>query len=111
MENILSLVTINNYDTNIMPSLNLTNFPFRVCDVSLPRNNAGYVCIFISIRTKDYTYVGEYNNIISRLNQHNSGYGSNSTTLRHRRLFAIMGFICGFNGNKSMIQMIEKLWK
>ena len=52
MENILSLVAINDYDTNIMPSL--TNFSFRVCDVSLPQDNTGYVCFLISIRTKDY---------------------------------------------------------
>ena len=105
MENILSLVTINNYDTNIMPSL--TNFSFRVCDVSLPQDNTGYVCFHISIRTNDYIYIGECNNIISRINQHKSGYGSNSTTPYHRHLFAIMSFICGFNGNKSMRQMIK----
>ena len=34
MENILNLVTINDYNRNIIPSMNLGNFPFRVCDIS-----------------------------------------------------------------------------
>ena len=67
-----------------MSSLNLTNFfPFRVFDTSLPQNRQDYI------------------DIISRLNQHNSGYRSSSTTPFHRRPYAIMGFICGVNGNKN----------
>ena len=90
-----------------MPLLILTNFPSRVCDVSLPQDNIGYEYFLISIRTKDYIYIGECSNVISRLNQHNSRYGSNSTTPCYRRQFAIMGFICGFNGNKCMRRIIE----
>ena len=111
MENILSLVTINDYNINETSSLNLTNFPYRVCDTSLPQDSSGYVYFLISIRTQDYIYIGECNNIISRLNQHNSGHGSSSTTPFHRRPYAIMGFIYGFNGNKNLRRFIEKLWK
>ena len=77
-----------------MSSLNLTNFfPFRVFDTSLPQNRQDYI------------------DIISRLNQHNSGYRSSSTTPFHRRPYAIMCFICCFNGNKNLPRFIEKLWK
>ena len=30
----------------------------------------------------------------------------------HRRHFAILGYICGFNGgNRSLYKMIERIWK
>ena len=91
-----------------MPSLNLPNFPFRVCDTSLPQDSTGYVYFLILIRSRDYTYIGECNNLFSRLNQHNSGHRATSTTPYHRRPFAIMGFMCGFNGNKNLRRYIEK---
>ena len=65
MENILSLVTINDYNINEILSLNLTNFPFRVCNTSLPQDSSGYVYFLISTQTQDYIYIGECNNIIS----------------------------------------------
>ena len=41
-------------------------------------------------------FIGECNNIVSRFNQHNSGYDSKSTMSSHRRPYAVMVYIYGF---------------
>ena len=60
MENILSLLTVNDYNINKISSLNLTNFS------SLPQDTPEYVYMLISLQTQDY--INECNTIISRLN-------------------------------------------
>ena len=91
--------------------MNRTNFPIHVCNILLPQDSSGYDNFFISIRTSDYVYIGERNNIISKLNQQNSGYGSTSTKPSYRRPFAAIGYCLGFSENKPLRQSIEKLWK
>ena len=46
----------------------------------------------------DYTYIGECKCIVTRIYHHNSGHGSTSTILANRPPFAIMEYICGFDG-------------
>ena len=112
MENILELITVNNDNPRRVPILTQKSFPFRICDISLPKCKTGFVYFLISVKARDYTYIGECNCIISRLYNHNSGHGSSSTTPSHRRPFAILGYICGFDGgNKSLRRLIEKNWK
>ena len=113
MENILSLVTMNEIHENRVASLNLSTFPFRICDVTLPHDNSGFVYFLISLRTLDFTYIGETKSIVTRLNQHNSGHGSASTAPANKRPYAVMGYICGFDGNqsKNLRRYIEKSWK
>ena len=113
MENILGLVTLNEINENRVASLTLSSFPFRICDVSLPHDNSGYVYFLISLKTLHYTYIGETKSIVTRLNQHNSGYGSKSTAPANKRPYAVMGYICGFDGNqnKHLRRHIEKAWK
>ena len=49
---------------------------------------------------------------MNRLRNHNSGNGSASTTPSHRRPYAILGYIAGFNGcDKSFRRLIERNWK
>ena len=79
MEEIISIIAINlptNYDSNTKEStrskiITQSTFPFRVCDVSLPQCNTGYVYMLISIKDLTFTYieiinifVQEYSNII-----------------------------------------------
>ena len=95
-----------------VPSLNQNSFPFRICDISLPQCKTGFVYFLISVRTRDYTYIGECKCIVSKLYQHNSGYGLISTTPVHHRPFAIMGYICGFNGENENLRIeIKRLWE
>ena len=113
MENILGLVTLNEINENRVASLTLSSFPYRICDISLPHDNSGYVYFLISLKTLHYTYIGETKSIVTRLNQHNSGYGSKSTAPANKRPYAVMGYICGFDGNqnKHLRRHIEKAWK
>ena len=111
MENILSLITIDDNERN-MPTLNHESYPFRICDIPLPRCKTGFVYFLLSVRTQDYTYIGECKCIITRSNQHNSGHGSKSTTPSNRRPYAVLGYICGFNGaKKALRRQLEKQWK
>jgi hypothetical protein len=85
MDNVLNLVAINdgNDTNNIIPTdrhMNQTFFPFRICDVSLPQCNTGFVYFLISIQRQNFTYIGDTSNCIrTRLNQHNRDHGSLST--------------------------------
>ena len=120
MENILDLVTLklpwdeSSQDDRARPirSLRTTSYPFRICDIPLPQCKSGFVYFLISVRTRNFTYIGECRCIVSRLAKHNKGYGSSSTTPLHRRPYAIFGYIAGFNNAEKRIRRhIEQKWK
>ena len=89
-----------------------TTFPYRICDVSLPQCNSGYVYMLLSTRQKNYTYIGTTNCIRSRLQQHNSGNGAVATAPAYLRPFALLAYICGFGGERRDLRyFIESKWK
>ena len=115
MESILNLVTLkipSEEETNnvmIPPLLTTEAFPYRICDIALPQCKSGFVYFLISVRTRNFTYIGECKCIITRLRNHNSGYGSASTAPANKRPYAIFGYIAGFNNsNKSFRRFIER---
>jgi hypothetical protein len=58
------------------------------------------------------TYIGECKCIVTRLYHHNIGHGSTLTIPANRHTFAIMGYICGFDGqNKPLQRQLERQWK
>ena len=114
-ENILNLIKVDSdiaiYQTRV-PALNLDSFTFHICDISLPQCKTGFVNFLIANRTMDYTYIGECKFIQTRLHHYNSGHGSTLTIPANKRPFAIMGYICGFDGkNKALRQQLEKQCK
>ena len=119
MEDVLKLITLHpenvsdNDENEIVASnsMNHQSYPFRICDVPLPQCNTGFVYMLLSIKRQTYTYIGETVCIRQRLKQHNSGYGSTSTTPSYLRPFAVLAFICGFNGNKTLRRVVEQKWK
>ena len=118
MESILDLVTIeassNGENQNSIRQISLTteSYPFRICDIPLPRCKSGFVYFLISVRTCSFTYIGECKCIVNRLANHNSGHGSSSTIPSHQRPYAILGYIGGFNGtDKTFRRFIERRWK
>ena len=102
MENILDLITIGEEEqsltTRVLPHINQDSFRYPICDMSLPHCKTGFVYFLLSIRTRDYTYIGECNCIVDRLYEHNSGRGFKSTAPTNRRPYAVMGSIYGFDG-------------
>ena len=116
IEKMLELVTINrsNSDVNTRGEgvMNQNQFPFRICDITLPQCRTGFVYFMASIKQPSFTYIGTTVCLRERLLQHNSGYGSSSTTPEYLRPYAMMGYICGFDGrNVELRYHIERQWK
>ena len=63
------------------------------------------------MKHQDYTYIGECACLRTRIQQHNSGIGSVSTAPVHKRPFAILSFVCGFDGEKQLRMHVENQWK
>ena len=72
IEEVLSLVTINNSETfqqleRRNSSMNQNAFPFQICDITLPVVSSGYVYMLISLRHPNYSYIGTTACICSRI--------------------------------------------
>ena len=81
IEHVLSIVTIN--DNSNAPAnfhtMNQNDYPFCICDISLPNPQSGFIYFLISVRDKSFTYIGSTICLLERLPQHNSGYGAFKT--------------------------------
>ena len=112
MEQVLDLITMNSEsETHRSPTINQAAFPFRICDIALPQCRTGYVYMLMSIKQQKYTYIGQTICIRTRIQQHNSGYGSTSTQPSYLRPFAILAYICGFGGRRTLREHVEYQWK
>lgn len=117
VETILRKLTVNadqtEDDTDSSSAIDYpTIFPYRTCDIPLPRDNSGFVYLLISIRDFDRTYVGETTNIVRRLQNHNSGYGARGTTDPIYRPYFVAGYICGLGDfTKKERQALERRWQ
>ena len=112
MDRVLSLVSING-DTNDQNRsiFDYDTYPFRIADIPLPDCNTGFVYMLMSLKENTFIYVGESQCLKIRLGHHNSGNGSTLTTPLHLRPYAIIAFICGFDGNKILRRQIERQWQ
>ena len=109
MENILDLILVNR-STNQRQTILLNqsaSFLFKICNMSLPNCQSDFVYILISCNDPGLNYIGASKCIKNRLNQHNPGFGSTSTSPLHLRMFALLAYICGLNGNKHLRFCIE----
>ena len=112
MESVLNIISINNDPGQREKFIfHSSTYPYRIRDMPLPDCNTGFVYMLVSCKDATYTYIGETKNIRRRLQQHNSGYGSQSTCPSHLRPFAVFALICGFDGNKQLQTYVERLWK
>lgn len=113
MEKVLDIVTINSdaRDEGENFFIHTRTYPYRICDIPLPDCNTGYVYMLVSCKEQNFSYIGETISICRRLQQHNSGYGSSSTSPPYLRPFAVFALICGFDGNKSLRRYVESAWK
>lgn len=115
IERVLDLVTVNQDENQVHqtePSIIMNSFPFRICDIALPQCRTGFVYFLISLKNRQYTYIGHCQCLRERLPQHNSGYGSESTAPEHLRPYGIMAYICGFEDGKKELRLhLERSWK
>jgi hypothetical protein len=66
------------------------SFPFRICLVSLPQCNTGFLKVLLSILAQNFTHIGESKYIKTNLNQHNRGQGSLTITVAGLLPFVVM---------------------
>jgi predicted GIY-YIG superfamily endonuclease len=117
MENILRVVTTNfdeeQHHQQVVSRATMTqaSFPFRMNDIFLPNDCSGYVYMLISLRSNDFCYIGKTKDLHQRMRSHQSGHGSLSSQPEHLRPYAYFAYICGFNGNETMIYYVENQWK
>ena len=67
--------------------------------------------MFVSTRDLSFSYIGQTNSIITRLNQHNSGHGSSTTCPLSLRPFALFAYVCGFDNDTRLQLHFEDMWK
>ena len=112
MEMVLNLVTINGTSENNQVIFNQErSFPFRICDISLPQCNTGFVYFLISLRDPTFSYIGMTDSITRRIKEHNSGTGAIETAEPRLRPFAVFAYICGFEKQKNLMRQVESEWK
>ena len=115
IEKVLRLVTINNSEPVIhhqRNDINQNSFPFRICDVTLPVVNSGYVYMLVSLRHPNYSYIGTTSCIRTCIQMHNSGNGARATAPAYLRPFALFAYICGFTNTRTDLRYyVENQWK
>jgi hypothetical protein len=108
IEDILALVMVNEENVHRNGQWQMMTqrvYPFRICDVVLPQCRTGYVYFLISLCSRDFTYIGQTICLCTQTRWHNNGYESIPTEPVLLCLYAVMGYICGFNGNKHLREM------
>ena len=111
MVDVLKVVTVHSTrdDSN---TLSQNAFPFCVRDVALPQCRTGFVYMLLSLKDSSFAYIGETICIRERIISHNSGYGTiHGENISHLRPFALIAFICGFEGNTEMRKHIRSKWE
>ena len=67
--------------------------------------------MLISLRSAEFIYIGKTKDSHQRMMSHQSGFDSNTTHPEYLRPYAYFAYICGFNGNESIMFYIERQWK
>lgn len=110
------MVTINADDNNNQDgqfTMNYaTYYPFRISDADYPSDNSGYVYCLVSRRNKDFTYIGQTENLKQRHRQHNAGSASIGTANLYNRPYAVAAYISGLaHLSKSERMSLEAQWR
>jgi hypothetical protein len=100
-------------DVVVMPVVvNLANHPYRPIDVPLPPGGSGVCYLLVSTVDTNVTYIGETIKPVGvRLEQHNSGIGASQTANQSLRPWALLAYVCGFDGSREKRKSFEKDWQ
>ena len=90
----------------------LRYMPYNVRNTIIPTGGNGFVYVLMSLKDQNTTYIGQTENLMKRICQHNSGIGAYVTADPNLRPWHIIGFITGFEMNNRQERMqIECLWQ
>ena len=104
MENILQMVTINAETPENATLIQQQQqhslryslyFPFQLRSAILSSDSTGFVYILISWRNKNFTYIGETENLHQRVKEHQTGHGAIGTANPMDRPFQVAAYISG----------------
>lgn len=113
MEDVLRIITINNNTASATTTQTMSqeSFPFRICDISLPTCNTGYVYMLSSLRDSSAITIHKTKCLRSSLLKHNSGINSSTSNTAHLRPYALFAYICGFEGDSNLISLAQNTWE
>ena len=92
-------------------SINFESYPFRSCDVPLPRDSTGCVYMILSVKNHQTVYIGETQNLSKRLHDHNEGIGSQDTANILLCPWALFAYVTGFTSGRKDRRNFERHWK
>ena len=115
IEELLQRLSVNGSGPT-MPGQNIINYadlyPYRTCDIILPRDTTGYVYMIASVKHPDRTYIGQTQDLCRRFYEHNKGYGAQGTEDPIHRPYFMVAFICGLSHmTESGRTALEERWK
>ena len=99
-----------NTDIQKMLCIDQSRSIYRPRDVPIPNDNTGQVYILVSTRDNSFVYIGSTFNLSFRFKQHNSGCGAEQTSSISLRPWALLAYVCGFNGNENKFRLFENKW-
>ena len=104
IEEVMNITNVNpNNNSESLASFNQSIFPFRICDISSPQDQTGYV-FFMSQKDTSYVHIVSTLCLRSTLRKYNTGgYASGTDILMHLRPFVFIDYICGFIKDRLMI--------
>ena len=79
MDHVLDIIMLNNSNKNeemLSRTMLQDDYPFRICDISLPQCNTGFIYFLISKPRKTFGDIGKTNCLRNRLRQYKSDLGS-----------------------------------
>ena len=100
--------TFNNNTTTLMDQ---GNFPFRMCDISLPQDQTGVVYMLMSKKDTSFVFIDSCFCLRSFLLSHNSNNNSSTNPSPSLRPYILIGYVCGFNKQKKLMNLIKQEWK
>jgi predicted GIY-YIG superfamily endonuclease len=108
---VLSDGGLSDGDIHEVPSLVQNLHPFYPLNVVQPNDPSGYCYILVSLKDRRTTYIGQTKRLVQRLQEHNSGYGSQGTSDYRLRPWALLAYVTGFDGCVSTMLAFEGQWK
>ena len=102
-----SLSTNNETQSN---TFNQINFPFRICDISLPQDQTGAVYFLMSKKDKSTVFIDKTMCLRTTIRKQFYTSITNSQFPLHLRPFVMIAYICGFQRNIHCMQEIKEQW-
>lgn len=88
------------------------NYPYKLCNVTLPNSESGFVYMIVSTVDLDRCYVGETQNITLRMVKHNSGNGSKGSAPIEFLPYAPAAFLTNMaHLTRKQRKSLEKEWQ